>query len=183
VCRGWKPMNYFRATQMNFLKPLIFCVICIGQAQADGPFNESVQLVLNSVVQRHTVQGRGRTGQSTFQAMAVPYQIEGDDCVSIGLIRIASATVEDWHLCNGRLEQLPTRSPKLAPTSNPQVVETVKQAEQVAVSSGQMLSKWGDYQILARRLPETDANGCVKVESLILIDGLLLSRDARSICR
>jgi len=168
---------------MNFVKPLILCAICTGPAQADLPFNESVQTVLNAVVQRHTVQGRGRIGQATFQAMAVPYRIEGDDCVSIGLIRIASATIEDWRLCSGRLEQLPTRSPKLAPTSNPQVLEAVRQAEQVAATSGQMLTKWGDYQILARRLPEADINGCVKVESLILNDGLLLSRDATTICK
>jgi hypothetical protein len=176
-------MNHRHAIKMNLIKLLILAAICTGSAQADPPFDESVQLVLNAVAQGRTLQGRGRTGPTTFQAMAVPYRIEDDECVSVGLIRIASATVEDWRLCSGRLEQLPSRSPGLAPTSNPQVAETVRQAEQAAASTGQMLTKWGDYQILARRLPESDSNGCAKVEGLILIDGFLLSRNITTICK
>lgn len=171
---------------MHIPKLLVIAAISTigtGLAKADSPFTESVQLVLNAVSQGRTVQGRGRQGQTTFSAVAVPYQLEGDDCISIGLIRMASTTVEDWRLCDGRLEQLPGRSPRLAPTSSPEMAEAVHQTELTAAAAGRKFTEWRDYQILARRLPETDTDGCVKVESLILIDGLLLSRSVASICR
>lgn len=167
---------------MNLPKLVLIGTLGIGPALADTPFTESVQLVLNAVSQGHTVQGRGRLGQTTFAAMAVPYQLEGDDCISIGLMRIASATIEDWRLCNGRLEQLPGRSPRLTPTASPEMAEAVRQTEQAAASTGGKLADWRDYRILARRLPEADVNGCTKVETLILIDGLMISRNVASIC-
>jgi len=168
---------------MKLIEFVVIAAISIGAAHADPPFDESVQLVLNAVSQGRTVQGRGRLGQSTFSAMAVPYRLEGDDCISIGLLRIASATVEDWRLCDGRLERLPGRSPRLTPTSSAEMADAVRQTEQAAATASHKFAEWRDYQILARRLPEADAKGCVKVESLILIDGLLLSRNLASICQ
>lgn len=114
--------------------------------------------------------------------MAVPYRIEGDECVSIGLIRIASNSVENWRWCQGELERLPGFSPKLSPTNNPQVAETVGQARRRAIQSGHAMTMHGKYRILVRRVEDSEPSGCHKVESIILLDGLLLSRDVAGIC-
>lgn len=152
-------------------------------AQTDVAFNQSAQLVLNAVSQGRSVQGFAGAGPYSYQAIAVPYRRAGDECISVGLIHVAMLSIQNWRLCRGRLEQLPMHSPSLTPTTNPRVAAVVAQAEETAANSSGARVEWGDYEILARRLAEPDANDCPRVESIVLIDGLLLSRQVRSQCR
>lgn len=162
---------------------LLLALIGTCSAQTDAVFNQSAQLILNAVSQGRSVQGFAGAGPFSYQAIAVPYRRAGDECISIGLIRVATLSIQNWRLCRGRLEQLPMRSPSLLPTTDPRIAAVVAQAEQAAANSGGERVEWGDYEILARRLTEPDANDCPRVESIILIDGLLLSRQVSSQCR
>jgi len=158
-------------------------IFSIPVAQADPPFTLSAQLVISAVSQGRTIQGLGGRIPATFQAIAVPYRMNGDDCVNVGLIKIATTEIENWQYCRGSLERLPGKSPKLSPASNPQILEVITEAERMAGNNGQKTLEWGDYEVIARQLPSSSPKGCRSVESIVLVDGQLVSRRLSNVCQ
>jgi hypothetical protein len=171
-----------RNLTMKFLSLFFAAAISVGAAQADPPFSQSAQLVTSAIIQGKTIRGLGGMFPATFQAMAIPYRMQGDACVSVGLIRIATSEVENWRYCQGRLERLPGLSPKLAPGGNPQLLDVITQAERSTASNHPKTFEWEDYEIIVRQHQESSPDGCRNVESLILLGEELVSRRLSNVC-
>jgi hypothetical protein len=162
---------------------LIFAALfSLSAAHADPPFSQSAQLVMSAIVQGKTVQGLGGMFPATFQAMAIPYRAKGDACMSVGLMRIAASVIENWKLCQGRLERLPGLSPRFAPSADPQLLELLAQAERSAATNGPQTLEWEGYQIIVRQHQGSSQDGCFNVESLVVLGDELVSRRLSSVC-